>query len=96
MGLKAFDKLDMDLKKAVIKASREAEDIAWKRSEDRIGLNTKKMTENGITYTAVENVPQELITHLQTTSAPLLAKWRQAMGAEADLILSQYYTTIGR
>ena len=96
MSLQEFDKLSMDLKKAVVRAARDAEDAAWTRAEERIGQNLLKMKENGVTYVPVEDVPAEVIDHLQKAGAPLLAKWRKSMGPEADLILSQYYVTVGR
>ena len=96
MNIAEFDKLPMDLKRAVMRAATDAESSAWKRSGKRIGENIQKLKDNGVTYIAAEDVPQEVITHLQKASAPLLAKWREAYGAEADLILAQYFNAIGR
>jgi TRAP-type C4-dicarboxylate transport system substrate-binding protein len=84
----AYDALDADQKKALMKASEAASKAAWSALSRRVDQNYKDMRANGIEV--AEKVPAEFLGDLNAAGESVYSDWLSKVGKPGESILDEY------
>ena len=88
MNKDVYDSLPEDLQKAVMDAAAEAEQAGWNFSRERTAKLNSILTDNGVTVVTPDAA---FLEQLAEAAKPVLAEWKEKMGADGDAILKDYY-----
>ena len=91
MNKEVYDGLPEDLQKAVMDAAAEAEKAGWDFSRERTANLNGILKENGVT---VVSPTAEFLEALAVAAEPVLADWKEKMGANGEAILKDYKARI--
>lgn len=83
----AFDALPADVKEAVLKAAKEAEDRGWKASEEETDAKIKVMADNKMTIVQPSDALKKGFAKIGET---MTAEWEKSAGADGKAILDAF------
>ncbi|MDP2698577.1 TRAP transporter substrate-binding protein [Thalassospira sp.] len=94
MNRDAFDALSEEEQKAVLESAKKAEAYGWEALENRVRDNYAKLAEHKVTVTT--QVSADLLSLLQTSSAPEVEQWKDRVGDDAQTLMETYQSLLAQ
>lgn len=93
INLDVWNKLLDEDKEIVAKAANLTEEYVWSNAPEVLSVTYDAAKARGVTV--VDNIPDGFLDELREASAVVIKSWKESMGDDGEVILSDYYSSIG-